>query len=289
MNKAQSHKSIHQILLSVAVSCKTLPHILEKNLKALSRQNLNHKLWKPVFVFKEKDEIPLSLIKKYISFYEIMILPKNKPLYEMRNMALQTLKSPYIYFIDEDVILENPQHLSRLLEFHKKFSKKTVIGGSYLDHSDCSFFGRSYNFTARLWTKHYKNMLPAGNLSVKTNRKFKARFYSPAPQGFGGEELYFLSSLYSEGHSCLWDKSLSAPHLAVHSFEVFLQRAWIHGISRALRVESKSLSLKLFLKEPAPFLIKSTALFYLLLVRLSCFLFQLKNLKKKIRVIHFKW
>ena len=263
MNKVQNHKSITEIqfLLAVVISCKALPQVLEKNLKALSRQDLNPELFQSIFIFKEKDRPLQKLIKKYLSSYKIMFLPENKPLYDIRNLALRTLNSPYIYFIDEDVILENTQHLSRLMELHKRFPQQTVIGGTYLDHPHCSFFGRSYNFVVRLWTKYHKNRLPAGNLSVKTQKKFKAQFYSPTPQGFGGEEVYFLNSLYSEGHSCLWDKSLDTPHLASHSFKVFAQRAWLHGISRALEKKNPSSSPWLFFKEPAPFLIKISAFF----------------------------
>ena len=265
-----------EVLLSVVISCKALVEILKKNLEALSRQNLSRKTWDPVFIFrKEQQDLDcISLIKSYFPSSKILFLPKGKPIYEMRNLGLQTLSYPYIYFIDEDVILENPEHLNQLLALHKSFPELTVIGGSYLDHSDCTFWGRSYNWLARLWTKNQTNFVPAGNLSIKTNQSFKARFYSPNKFGFGGEEIYFLQSLKSEGYKSLWKKELDTQHLAQHNLKNFIKRAWFHGASLAFEKKRQKSSYSLFFKERASFLIKITALFYLLLVRFSSFFYK---------------
>ena len=266
-----------QILLSVVVSCKGLLKNLKKNLLALSRQNLDQEFWDAIFIFKEEQKHSdcIFLIKDYFPSSKFLFLPKGKPLYEMRNLSFQHISSPYIYFIDEDVILNDPRHLNLLIELHKRFPKVTVIGGSYLDHPDCTFLGRSYNWIARLWTKNQKNFVPAGNLSIKTNKTFQARFYSPGKFDFGGEEVYFLQAIGSEGHQSLWQTELDANHLAFHSFKDFVKRAWFHGSSLAFEQKTRKISYLLFLREPAPFLIKMSALFYLFLVRLSCFFYTL--------------
>ena len=286
-NQLSTHENQNkkQILLSVVVSCKALTKILEKNLKALSRQNLKRELWSLVFVFKEeqKGSDCILLIKNYFPSHQLLFLPKNQPLYEMRNLALDHISCPYIYFIDEDVILSDPEHLSRLVQFHKKFPEFTVIGGCYLDHLESTFWGRSYNWIARLWAKNHTHFVPAGNLSIKTNKTFKARFYSPNPFGFGGEEVYFLKSLQNEGHQSLWEKQLDAKHLALHNLKDFIKRAWCQGASFAFEENTKSEKQTkgsagvLFIKEPAPFLIKTAGLFYLFLVRLSAFFYKVKK------------
>jgi len=263
-----------QILLSVVVSCKGKKSVLKENLKALSFQNLDRKLWNPIFILGEKQKHSncVFLIHQYFSSAQILFLSKYQPVYEMKNLVFHEDTPPYIYFIDEDVILEAPGHLSRLLELHRKYSEATVLGGSYLDHPKCAFWGRSYNWVARLWTKNQTCFVPAGNLSIKTGRDFKARFYSPNPFGFGGEEIYFLQSLQSEGHRSYWRRELDAKHLALHSLKDFIKRAWFHGASLAFEKASKRTSYFLFFKEPAPVFIKLAALCYLLLVRLSfCF------------------
>ena len=270
----------NQILLSVVVSCKGLLKNLQENLLALSQQSLNRELWNTVFILKEEQKHSdcISLITNYFPLHKLLFLSKNKPLYEMRNLAFQHINHPYIYFIDEDVILDNPEHLNNLIGLHKKFPEMTVIGGSYLDHPNCTFWGRSYNWLARLWTKNQTRLVPAGNLSIKTKKTFQARFYSPGKFNFGGEETYFLQALETEGHKSLWRNELDTSHLALHNLKDFIKRAWYHGSSLAFEQKTKRYSYSLFFKEQAPLLIKISALFYLLLTRFSCSFYRTANI-----------
>ncbi|MCZ0931625.1 MAG: glycosyltransferase family A protein [Oligoflexia bacterium] len=266
-------------LLSVVVSCKGAEKILSQQLKFLNKQNLTKELWQAVFIFREDFALRpvISLIKQYFPLSQIFCLKANRPLYEMRNLAFDRLDSPYLYFIDEDVILESAHHLSRLIEIHQKRPDQAVLGGSYLNHPDSTFWGDCYNWLVRLWvraykTKNHQDLAPAGNLSIKGYKAFKARFYSP--HGFGAEELYFFKVLHKEGLLSYADKALDAPHLAQHTFKDFIQRAWIHG--KSLPKQKKLASKALFFEEPAGFLIKIAGLFYLLLVRFSLIWSQLK-------------
>ena len=272
--KSKSINKFSQPLLSVLVSCKGLERTLSCQLKALKSQNLNPELWKPVFLFKrdlaeEKNKPAISLIKRFFPFSLILFLEENQPLYEKRNMAFKYLNSLYLYFIDEDVILEDTSHLSRLITRHQESPDLAVLGGSYLNHPESTFWGSCYNWLVRLWvlahrTENFQDLVPAGNLSIKNHKKFHTRFYSP--HGFGAEELYFLRDLHKKGAQSYADNTLSAPHLARHSFKDFISRAWFHGKSLSQqRIGSKSL----FFKEPAGFSIKIMGLFYLLLVRFS--------------------
>ena len=206
--------------------------------------------------------------------------PPPPPLYEMRNLGMRRASAPLIYFIDEDVILENPDHLSLLMEWHKKYPQYTTIGGAYLDSLDCSFWGKVYNQTTRLWVKKHPGYAPAGNLSVKKTKAFRARFVSRAPRGFGGEEIGFLKGLKDEGKVSLYLSEMDTEHCATHSLRSFIQRAWLHGISLAFEKRQKSrpvFSLLLFLKMKAPVGIKAGALVYLLIVRLSALIYRFKS------------
>ena len=265
-------------LLSVIVSCKAVKKILSQHLYFLHRQDLSQELWQAVFIFKKAEAASpvLSLIEEYFPSPQILFLKENQALYEMRNLAFDRIDSPYLYFIDEDLILEDSSHLSRMIESHKKHPEFAVLGGSYLNHPESSFWGNCYNWLVRLWLKAHKtsgrDIAPAGNLSVKRHKAFKPRFYSPS--GFGAEELYFFKALHQEGlQSCVLE-ALKAPHLAQHSLKDFIQRAWLHGKSAPQRELADK---GLFFKEPGGFLIKITGLFYLLLVRFSCLWNQFKN------------
>ena len=280
MKENKEHSGKKSVLLSVVVSCKGQVEILEKNLSALSRQDLNRKFWNILFFLKEEQKHSpcVSLIKKYFPSQNILFLPKDQPLYKMRNLAFKNGTHPYIYFIDEDVILGNSGHLSRLLELYKEHPGVTVIGGGYFDHPDCSFWGRSYNWIVRLWMKSHSGFAPAGNLAVRTTTTFKARFHSANPFGFGGEEIHFLKALKTQGHLFLLANELSARHLADHGFRDFIQRAWIHGAGLFFEAQTKRPAYLLFFKEKAPVLIKMVGLFYLLVVRFSWFFYKIKAL-----------
>ena len=253
--------------LTVAVFCHPRLEILKKNLLALKEQSLSLGLWDPVFWFREPNPLAVNLILDHFAKARVMASAPLKPFYESRNQALHCFETPYLYCIDEDVILENTEHLSRLLALHKSFPQAAVLGGAYLNHRDCSFWGLCYNWIVRLWMKNHAGFVPAGNLSIKTHQKFKARFYSPARDGFGGEEISFLKSLQKEGFKPLYQASLDAPHLCRHNMKTFFKRALRHSFAGNMKTAPSSV--RLFLKEPGPFFVKLSALCYLALARVG--------------------
>ena len=269
--------------LCVLISCKGLFSILKLHLEALKKQNLSLKLWFPVFLFWEKtlieNQAELFLwIQRYFPDSPFLFLPKDKACYELRNLAFECLSSSLLYFLDEDVLLKDPDHLARLVKYHEENPEWTAIGGSYLSLPACSFWGKTYNWLVQFWMICHqspgKDFFPAGNLSVKNQGLFD-RFYSPV--GFGGEEIFFLKSIHKKDGNSVWVKELDAYHIAQHRFKDWLSRAWMHGKSLSLsgfnsqKLFSKASILKFF-KQSGTFKIKGFALFYLLLTRLSCIL-----------------
>lgn len=296
--------------LGLVVFCKGEPSILEAQLEALKKQSLSPKLWEPVFIFrvqeasfpeerqkKNRDKSSLlekaflenkKQIQKFFPFAKILALPSSQKVYEMRNLAFNKIQSPIIYFLDEDVILDKSDHLEAALKLHSLNSSLTAIGGVYLDHPQSSFFGKIYNWIVRLWVKKHqsggrRDFLPAGNFSIKNNKKFSARFYSSNPSGFGSEELVFFKSLHKEGFLSAWMTQLDTKHLAQHSFKDFLKRAWLQGRSLAPKDWFAGKNLQVFVKEPAPLLYKFLALVYLFLVRISA-IWKSVFLKKRKRI-----
>lgn len=268
--------------ISLAVFCKGLPSILELQLQALKKQSLNPSLWGLVFIFKANTNSFLEKtfleskkqIQKFFPSAQTLVLPSSQKVYEMRNLVFKEIQSPIIYFLDEDVILDKSNHLEATLKLHSAYPSVTAIGGSYLDHPVSSFFGQIYNWIVRLWMKKHQSsskqdLLPAGNFSIKTDPKLSARFYSPNPSGFGAEELFFFQSLHKEGFLSSWIPDLDAKHLASHNFKDFVKRAWLQGQALPEKDWFSKRNFKVFLQEPAPFLYKCFALFYLFLVRLS--------------------
>ena len=259
------------VFVTVCVSCGEESELLEQNLKALSRQNLDKSLWEMALFFRG-EKAPF-FVKKLLSDLEltakIFIQARSYPIHDLRNQAFQQITSPVLFFIDEDVILKNPDHLGALVRLHKQHPETTVLGGGYLSPAECSFWGRAYNWVSRLWMEVNPGVLPAGNLSVKTRHLEPAcRFKSLLKGGFGGEEIYFLNQIKLLGRQSLRKTELDAPHLARHTFARFLSRAILHGRNRAFQSSKGSFrkSVFCFIKQPESFSVKIVGGFYLSIV-----------------------
>lgn len=266
------------MFLTVCISCRGKADLLEQNLKALGRQTLNKNIWdialffrgaSPTFLNKLLNELGLSA--------KIFTQPQDHPIHELRNQAFQKISSPLLFFIDEDVILNNKDHLQTLIRLHEQRPEWTVLGGGYVSSVECSFWGRTYNWISRIWMRKNPEFMPAGNLSVKTQQlKPSCRFKSPLKKGFGGEELYFFKQIKISGLRSARKKELDALHLARHTFGEFLSRAILHGQSRAFQKPGGSFyqSLLYFFKQPEAFSIKIAGGFYMLLVAIISFVYR---------------
>ena len=266
-------------VLTVCVSCGRRPDLLKKNLQALDRQTLDKNLWNLALLF-QPPSAPVSLKVFSLSpelTVKTLIPPRKLPVDELRNLAFQEIKSPILFFIDEDVILKNTDHLKTLVHLHKQEPEGTVLGGGYLSPPECSFYGRVYNWISRVWMLENPGFVPAGNLSVKTSHlDFSCRFKSPLQKGFGGEEIYFLNQIRRLGLRSFRKTELDAFHTARHTLKEFLGRAVLHGQSRAFQEPSVSFfkSVACFMKCPASPPVKTVGFFYLCLVRFTALLYK---------------
>ena len=268
--------------LTVCISCKGISPVLNENLKALEKQELDKKKWKVILLVNSKEQL-LSVeqeIKSLSFFIEVLSNFHQNSLQELRNRMLDQSSTPLVLFIDEDVILQNKNHLENLIHFHTLHSDVSVLGGGYLSGKGCSFWGQTYNWISVLWMLENPGFSPAGNLSVKTKSlNPECRFESPLPKGFGGEEIYFFKKMQQLGERYLSKKELDTFHRAQHTFKNFLKRAFVHGKSQAFFPPTNNFyhSIIRFIKQPGSFSIKTTALFYLLFVRTVSFFYKNKT------------
>ena len=286
--------------LTVCVSCKGL--MPESCFKALARQTMPR--WEALLLIPEKETLPKILRAFQESFSSagrpavtVLTGSSKRSLQSLRNQAFLRARAPILLFMDEDVILKNPNHFKNLLSLHKEKPDIAVIGGAYLNGCDSvsggscksglSFWGRAYNETVRLWTLLNPGLSPAGNLSCKKALLNPAVRFKSFGGFFGGEELHFLHQAQKTGGLFLRAKILDAPHCARHSFRDFVQRALVQGrakaafaaaikicADRASRPEEDSAGfLQEYFRKKPPWLVVAAALAYLALVRLTAFLF----------------
>lgn len=261
---------IRSPVLTVCVSCREKSALLKQNLKALRKQTLDKNKWDIALLFRGT---PPPSLKKLLNALGLSVYiftqDRNHPIHELRNQVFQKITSPLLFFIDEDVILKNTNHLQTLLDLHQQHPEWTVLGGGYLSSTECSFWGKAYNWISQLWMLKNPGFLPAGNLSVKIKHlKPSCEFKSPLKGGFGGEEIYFLNQIKALGLQSVRQTELDAFHLARHTLREFLSRALLHGQSRAFQNSKSSFykSFLYFIRQPESFSIKLAGGLYLTLV-----------------------
>jgi len=261
---------IRSPVLTVCVSCRETPALLDQNLKALRQQTLDKNKWDIALLLRGTPPPSLEKLLNTLGLSVcIFTQDRNRPIHELRNQAFQKITSSLLFFIDEDVILKNANHLQTLVNLHQQHPEWTVLGGGYLSSKECSFWGKAYNWISQLWMLKNPGFLPAGNLSVKTKHlEPSCEFRSPLKGGFGGEEIYFFNQIKALGLQSVQKTELDAFHLARHTLREFLSRALLHGQSRAFQNSKSSFykSLLYFIRQPESFSIKLVSGLYLALV-----------------------
>lgn len=196
-----------------------------------------------------------SLIKNHSVFWRLV--PTSSPqAYEGRNWGLQHATGQILLLLDEDVTLRDSKALERLDNYHRVLPKNEILGGPYLSSPECTAAGRAYNRVAELWLQKHKNLHPglqyrdllvAGNLSLKLTPSTRAIRFSPQI-GFGGEEEDFLKRHWQAGHSSRMIEELAAFHNARHDLKTFYSRAWLHGYKKSQtgRLSFKDLEFLIF-------------------------------------------
>lgn len=165
-----------------------------------------------------------------------------------RNLGAAKANGEYLYFLDDDCILLNSDHLSKIqqaLLTHPEFS---AVGGPYLSDSRTDWKVRGYNAMATAWTQtpslEFKSeikmveALLGGNMCVRRSdfsSGFNARIVS------GGDEADFFSNLLSSRKQIGYFPDLGVLHLADDSFAGLIGRAKNQGLALQQIKSSKSL------------------------------------------------
>ncbi len=68
-----------------------------------------------------------------------------------RNLGLSQARGKWIYFLDDDCTLINPDHLANLLSTCASRPEVSLFGGAYSTPESSSFLDRAYNLVSMLW------------------------------------------------------------------------------------------------------------------------------------------
>lgn len=165
-----------------------------------------------------------------------------------RNFGAAKANGEYLYFIDDDCVLPNSDHLSKTQQAFLTHPEFSAVGGPYLSDPKTNWKVRGYNAMATAWAqipslafKSEIKMVEAllgGNMCVKRS-EFSSGFNAQIISG--GDEADFFSNLLSRRKQIGYFPDLGVLHLADDSFAGLIGRAKNQGLALKQIESSKSL------------------------------------------------
>lgn len=119
-----------------------------------------------------------------------------------RNYGAQKAAGDFLYFLDDDCVLENADHLSRIIELMKKNSNIDAIGGGYVSSCESGWIADGYNATCNQWVlitqcrvEQEKNIITVsrllgGNFCIRKTIFLKSMFNEKYTSGADESEFF---------------------------------------------------------------------------------------------------
>ena len=153
-----------------------------------------------------------------------------------RNVGWQAAQTPWVYFLDDDVILPDSRHLERSIQFLKEKSESAVIGGPY------HFGGRKklaqlyHQLQNRWYSSGYLGSsqwvhLLGGNLLVRREAMSSPLFCESLL--FGGTETELFFRMAQKGLSLQKAENLFVVHDVKMSLLDFMFKNFQQGVGQA--------------------------------------------------------
>ncbi len=111
-----------------------------------------------------------------------------------RNLGLEKARGGIMYFLDDDTVLDRPDHLHNLFDLFNQHQGPVLIGGGYRSLRGSSLPQRIYNATCNLWLEkgvaQGEPILLGGNMSLRRqDLRPQIRFNETVFNG--GDEIFF--------------------------------------------------------------------------------------------------
>jgi glycosyltransferase involved in cell wall biosynthesis len=155
-----------------------------------------------------------------------------------RNLGLSKARSQKIYFLDDDVVLTNSEHLKLALALAEKNPEFAAIGGSYNLPRELDLIDEVYHTICTSWLKERaddsKKMVYLLGGNTLYNRELLADQLKFNEQiTFGGAETELNLRLHMAGHHLLFHDSLNLEHAThLNSFSL-IKKAIRQGMGRS--------------------------------------------------------
>lgn len=155
-----------------------------------------------------------------------------------RNLGLSNARSQKIYFLDDDVVLKNPEHLKLLLELAVSNPGIAAIGGSYNLPAVVSLIDEVYHTICTSWLKagtgNSKKMIYLVGGNTLYNRELLGEQLKFNEQiTFGGAETELNLRLHVAGYHFLFQDSLNLEHATHLNAFSLIKKAIRQGMGRS--------------------------------------------------------
>lgn len=152
-----------------------------------------------------------------------------------RNLGFKKAKSQRVYFLDDDVLLENNKHIETLLFLSEKNPNASAIGGSYKLPVNPGIVDEIYHGICTSWIKKKDhNVYLLGGNTLYQKKNFKKDYLFNEAILFGGSETELNLRLFNDGHSFYYSDSLTVKHRTDLSAYTLLKKAIRQGMGRSL-------------------------------------------------------
>lgn len=166
-----------------------------------------------------------------------------------RNMGIRRARGEFIFFIDDDCIIQNPQYIKRMTSFLENHGDVDAVGGHYLLDESYSqrTIDKTYARLAQQWLEQaadpetgHTQYLIGGNCCYRS-KLFREGFVFDPSMSFGGTETSLNSLLISRNKKLvfLFDNPL------IHRFRIsifnFLKKAYLQGQGKAHNIRNNKL------------------------------------------------
>ncbi|HMN69227.1 MAG TPA: glycosyltransferase family A protein [Bdellovibrionales bacterium] len=173
-----------------------------------------------------------SLQAQTFADYEILIgeTQHGRSLAVVRNELYRRARGRWVYFLDEDCVLPDPEFLARM---SANLKSERAFGGGYIGRG-LSIWQKSYNALVNYWLHLHARRgqaLPvAGNfLMPRLGEEFGEDFPFSRAHSFGGEEVSLRLNLLTRGIGFDLREDFSVVHDGGKRAVDFFRGAWRHG------------------------------------------------------------
>lgn len=155
-----------------------------------------------------------------------------------RNTGIQKALAQKIYFLDDDVLIRNPQHLTTLYSLSRCHPDVAAIGGSYFLSGNTNLIDTVYHAICTSWLKEGnqedgKNRfhLVGGN-TLYNKELLENRLVFNEQITFGGSETELNLKLHVAGDRYLFSESLDIEHSTHLNIYSLVKKAVRQGMGR---------------------------------------------------------